>query len=180
MCCLTPGNSMVATGELPLSKMDACLHAPNTVYTIPHVRTSTVLPCGLSSLPCLPVSVGRSPAHSYRARFDYVLIQSSKAERAPLIFFETQNNAYWTERNMADSWTRLSPEGNIISVTEHVYGLCLHLLFSVAQWRKNGGKKRKCQLLLFSQVISCHSCFVRMSVQAKWSQTTDTGETLGQ
>lgn len=79
---------------------------------------------------CVPVSVGRSPAHSYRARFDYVLIQSRKAERAPLIF-ETQNNAYWAERHMADSWTRLSPEGNIISVTEHVYRLHLRSVLSL-------------------------------------------------
>lgn len=128
--------------------MDACLHTQNTVYTIPHVRTPTVLPCGLSSLPCLPVSVGRSPAHSYRARFDYVLIQSSKAERAPLIFFETQNNAYWTERNMADSWTRLSPEGNIISVTEHVYGLRLH--FPRCSMKKKMGKKKLSASVVFT------------------------------
>lgn len=83
---------------------------------------SPSFPRGFSSFLSLPVSAGRSQAYSYRARFDYVLIQSSKAERAPLIF-ETQHNAYWADRHMADSWARLSPEGNIISVPEYVYGL---------------------------------------------------------
>lgn len=107
------------------SLMDTCWHT-RTSLVGHRACESSVLPSGgggvgrwgwaePSSPPCLPVSVGRSPAHSYRARFDYVLIQSSKAERAPLIFFffflEIQNNAYWTERNMADSWTRLSPDG---------------------------------------------------------------------
>lgn len=84
-----------------------------------HTHTLLILPSGLSSLLNLTVSAGRSQAHGYRAQFDYVLIQSAKAERATLIF-ETQNNAYWAYRHMSDPWTRLSLRGNIILVTEHV------------------------------------------------------------
>lgn len=62
---------------------------------------------------------------------------------------------------MADSWTRLSPEGNIISVTEYVYGLHLDSLLSLLK-----EKKKICQLLLFSQIISSYNCFVRLSVTA--------------
>lgn len=122
-----------------------------------HTRTQTfpALPSGLSSLLSLNVSAGRSRAHSYRTRFDYVLILSRKAERASLIF-ETQNNAYWAEKNMADSWTRLSPEGNIISVTEHVYGSHLDLLPSLLNGKNlsalvfTGNSKS----LLFCEIVS--------------------------
>lgn len=84
---------------------------------------------------------------------------------------------------MADSWTRLSPEGNIISVTEpvteHVHGLFLDSLLTLL----NAKKKKGCQLLLCSQVISGHYCFVRLSVTVRvpyetQQQTTD--ETLEQ
>lgn len=74
-----------------------------------------VLPSGAP-----PVSRRKSQGHSYHARFDYVLIQSNRPEGAPLIS-QTRNNAYWLERHMADSRTRLGPQGNIISAAQHVY-----------------------------------------------------------
>lgn len=134
------------------------LSAPHMCIMYTHTHTPR------PSLRALNVSAGRSQTHSYRTRFDYVLIQSREAERAPLIF-ETQNDAYWAEKNMADSWTRLSPEGNIISVVEHVYGSHLPSLLN--------GKKKICQLLLCSQVISSHYCFVRQSVHSR-SSAADT------
>lgn len=74
---------------------------------------------------------------------------------------------------MADSWTRLSPEGNIISVTEsvteHVYGLRLDPLLSQLKTR---GKK-SCQLWLCSQIICGHCCFARLSVTAGCRSKTE-------
>lgn len=61
-----------------------------------------VLPWGLPCPLSLPVSAGRSQAHRHRAQFDYILIQSTKAEGGTLIF-ETRNNTYWAYRNMSDS-----------------------------------------------------------------------------
>lgn len=103
-----------------------------------------ILPSGLSSTRCLPVSQGRSQAQLSRSI--WLRLNPIKQSRESTIdFWDTEWCLLEVE---ADSWTRLRPGGNIISVTEHV---CPRFSSSYYEMQK----------LLSSQVflfcVYCHS-----------------------